>query len=152
MKRSYLIVLIALALVAALAVPLAAQVNVTNFTNIRADGFVRADTYMRSGTYAQVGTFLNVDAAEAIAVTQNGTITPQGTFQPLSSAGNVGTSSIATPTGQSLLVVWNTTNTSIVLSDTNALKLGGNRTLGQWDTLTLFWNGSDWVELAFTNN
>lgn len=95
---------------------------------------------------------LNVAAQTAISVTMNAIITPTGTYQPLESAGTVNTASVAAGTAGDLLVLVNTVNTSIVLTDTGTLKLGGNRTLGQYDTLTLWSDGTNWVELSFTNN
>jgi hypothetical protein len=147
MKRKSLWgIAIALLLLAAGALPLLAQVNVTNFDNIRTDGFVRVDGY------ARVGTFLRVDPATAITVTSGGTVTPRGSYQPLTSAGNVGTSSITAGNAGDVLFLINTANTTITFTDTGTLKLGGNRALGQFDTLTLVSDGTNWIERAFANN
>lgn len=117
-----------------------AQVNVTNFDNVRADGFVRVDRFLR------------LSPNTAISVTQNMTITPRGSYQPLESAGNVGTAAIARGNAGDVLLLINQTNTTITISDTGTLKLGGNRALGQFDTLTLVSDGTNWIERAFTNN
>lgn len=117
-----------------------AQVNVTNFDNLRADGFVRVDRFLRLAPNTP------------ISVTQNMTITAQGSYQPLTSAGNVGTAKIARGNAGDVLLLVNTVNTTITISDTGTLKLGGNRALGQFDTLTLVSDGTNWIERAFTNN
>lgn len=117
-----------------------AQVNVTNFDNVRADGFVRVDRFLR------------LSPTTPISVTQNMTITPRGSYQPLESAGNVGTAAIARGNAGDVLLLINQTNTTITISDTGTLKLGGNRALGQFDTLTLVSDGTNWIERAFTNN
>lgn len=117
-----------------------AQVNVTNFDNLRADGFVRVDRFLR------------LSPTTPISVTQNMTITARGSYQPLASAGNVGTAKIARGNAGDVLLLINTVNTTITISDTGTLKLGGNRALGQFDTLTLVSDGTNWIERAFTNN
>lgn len=117
-----------------------AQVNVTNFDNLRADGFVRVDRFLRLAPNTP------------ISVTQNMTITARGSYQPLASAGNVGTAKIARGNAGDVLLLINTVNTTITISDTGTLKLGGNRALGQFDTLTLVSDGTNWIERAFTNN
>ena len=46
----------------------------------------------------------------------------------------------------------NNSNTTITISDTGTLKLSGNIALGQYDTLVLISDGTNWVQLATTNN
>lgn len=95
---------------------------------------------------------ITLTMADPVVVTNGSTITPGGIYQPIESAGNVGTSDITAGDAGDLLILTNTANTSIVLTDTGTLKLGGNRTLGQYDTLTLMSDGTNWLELAFGNN
>lgn len=101
---------------------------------------------------ASINDDLNIDAQAAISVTMNATITPLGSYQPLSSAGTVNTSSITAGTVGDLLVLINTTATSIVLTDTSTLKLTGNLTLGQFDSVTLWSDGTNWIQVATANN
>ena len=43
------------------------------------------------------------------------------------------------------------TNT-ITITDTGTLKLSGNAALGQYDTITLWSDGTNWIEISETNN
>jgi hypothetical protein len=134
-------------LIFALAVtPALAQSGVSNFTHVVASG------YVQSGTYVRVGTFERLVPGTTVVVTTDGTITPVASYQPLSSSGNVQTASITAGTAGDVLYMINTSNTTITLTDTGTLKLGGNRALGQYDTLTLVSDGTNWIERSYTNN
>lgn len=126
--------------------PADAQAGLTNFTSVG----VQRDLTVGDDTI--LGGNVTLSPATAISVTMNATITPASAYQPLESAGTVNTASITAGAAGDLLVLVNTVNTSIVLTDTGTLKLGGNRTLGQYDSLTLISDGTNWVELSFTNN
>jgi hypothetical protein len=158
MKQNTRLVLTALILLLALALPASAQSGVSNFTNVVTTGYQQSGTYMLSGSYLQagsyvkVGTFLRLTPGTSITVTTDSLITPLGSYQPLTSGGTVQTASIAAGTAGDLLTLVNTTNTSIVFTDTGTLKLAGNRTLGQFDSLTLISDGTNWVERSFANN
>lgn len=93
-----------------------------------------------------------ISPGAVITVTQDLTITPTSGYQPLASAGTVGTAAIAVGTAGQLVRLVNTTNTSIVLTDTGTLKLSGNLTLGQYDSVSLISDGTNWVQLATSNN
>lgn len=90
--------------------------------------------------------------ATAISVTMNMTVTPAGSYQPLTSAGTVGTGVIVAGSAGDVLTLVNNSNTTITISDTGTLKLSGNIALGQYDTLVLISDGTNWVQLATTNN
>jgi hypothetical protein len=94
----------------------------------------------------------NLAAPATIAVTMNATITPLGSYQPLSSAGTVNTASITVGAAGDVLTMVNTTNTSIVFTDTGTLHLSGNLTLGQYDTVTLVSDGTNWNQISTSNN
>ncbi len=95
---------------------------------------------------------LRMTPSTAIMVTQGITITPAGSFQPLAAEGNVSTGAIAAGTAGDVLALTNDTNTTITISDTGTLKLSGNIALGQYDTLLLVSDGTNWVQVATTNN
>lgn len=158
MKKKLSVLIVALLLLSVLVHPSLAQSGVSGFTHIITEGYVlagsyvKATSYVESTTYAKVGTFERLVPASTVVVTSGGTITPTGSYQPLSSAGTVGTSAIVAGTAGDLLYLINTSNTTITLTDTGTLKLGGNRALGQYDTLTLQSDGTNWIERAYTNN
>jgi hypothetical protein len=164
MKPNIRLILTAFILLLALTLPASAQSGISNFTHIVTTGYVQSGTYVLGGSYVKattnlesttftkVGTFLRITPATSITVTTDSLITPLGSYQPLTSAGTVQTASIAAGTAGDLLTLINTTNTSIVFTDTGTLKLGGNRTLGQFDSLMLVSDGTNWVERAFANN
>lgn len=96
--------------------------------------------------------FLDMGNASVITLTMNATLTPNASYQPLASSGTVNTSSITVGSAGTLLTLVNTTNTSIVFTDTGTLKLSGNLTLGQNDSVTLVSDGTNWNQLATSNN
>lgn len=81
-----------------------------------------------------------------------GTITPTGVYQQLTAAAARGTSSVANPTAGRLVVLINVGSNTITLTDTGTLKLSGNIALGQYDSLTMVGDGTNWIQLATTNN
>jgi hypothetical protein len=86
-------------------------------------------------------------------LTASAEITSVNTFQPISAAGAIGTSAIASGVQPgSLLVIENVANVAIVITDTGTTMLTGNITLGQYDTLGLIWDGTNWVQLYTANN
>jgi len=97
---------------------------------------------------------LTLDSGSVISVTAGFTITPQGVGVPLESAGNVGTSNIVTTTASlgSVILLWNTVDTTITITDTGHLVLAGDAALGQYDTLLLMFDGTRWVEISRSNN
>lgn len=90
--------------------------------------------------------------ATAISVTQGLTITAAGSYQPLESAGNVSTGAITAGAAGDVLILANTANTTITISDTGTLKLSGNLALGQYDSVTLISDGTNWIQAATSNN
>jgi hypothetical protein len=115
--------------------------------------FTLAETLTQSDGDLIVADDLKIKAQTAIAVTDNSTITPTGTFQPLSAAANTATSSITAGANNEFLILYNSSATyTIVLTDTGTLKLSGNITLGQYDTLTLISDGTNWIQVATSNN
>jgi hypothetical protein len=99
-------------------------------------------------------------AGTTISPTNGGVITPTATLQPISSAGTVTpTLSITDATGtayanNTLLILYNTSATSIVFADSGTLNTTGTITLGQYDTLMLRFDTASgtWVELSTSNN
>jgi hypothetical protein len=107
-------------------------------------------------TSVSVGEWLCTEAQTAYAVTDGTTIAPTGTYMRLSSSGTVtasATTAISDGTyGGQVLVLENSTATTINIPDAANTQTSGATALGQYDTLTLIWNGSDWVEMAQADN
>jgi hypothetical protein len=87
-----------------------------------------------------------------ITVTNGATLTPTGAVQPIASAGAVGFGAITAGTAGQLLVIENTVNQTITITDSATLRLGGNAVLGQFDTLMLLYDGATWVQVSKTDN
>lgn len=88
----------------------------------------------------------------AIVVSASSTITPLGAYVPITGSTGVGTSSIAGPTAGRLIYIVNMANATITLTDTGTLKLGGNFAMGQYDSITLRGDGTNWIETGRSNN
>lgn len=89
-----------------------------------------------------------------ITVTAGGTITPTGGLQYLTAAAARGTRLVITTTvpAGTIQAFYNVGSNTITLTDTAPLVLGGNAALGAKDTLILFHNGTEWVQLSKTDN
>lgn len=121
--------------------PVTAAPNLTTFGNVVSSSVVRLQTFLQPVKQTR------------IVVTEGSTITPVGTNQPISSTGAVGTSSIAAPTGvNNILYLVNVGSQTITLTDTGTLKLAGNFAMGVTDGITLMFDGTNWVEMARSNN
>jgi hypothetical protein len=99
-----------------------------------------------------VGGWYSATKQTTIVVSDGSTITPLGTYAPISATATTGTSSIANPTAGRVLLIVNVGSATITLTDTGTLKLSGNAALGQFDTLSLLGDGTNWVEISETNN
>lgn len=167
--KKQLFALLALLLAAVLALPpvaygqspreyygwvIADTITVKNFVGVQAGGLTVTDggITVTDDNVTIADGFLDLGNASVITVTMNATISPQASYQPLASSGTVNTSSITAGAAGEVLTLVNTTNTSIVLTDTGTLKLSGNLTLGQFDSVTLISDGTNWNQLATSNN
>ena len=103
-------------------------------------------------------TFNWVTAQSTATVTAGGTVAPTTSYVRLSSAGNVGTSSISGCTAgdsySKLVTLINMANTTITFTDTGTLKLSGNIALGQYDSLVIRCDNGhgNWIQLSTANN
>lgn len=157
MKRAVFSGLIAAALLGVLlSLPVLAQIS--NFDSIVASGDVTAGDDVVAGDDATVGDDLSVggwingNAATAVTVTAGGTITPTGTYQRITAAAARGTSSVTGHAAGRIVFLVNVGSNTITLTDTGTLKIAGNAALGQYDTILLQSDGTNWIELARANN
>jgi hypothetical protein len=151
MRRTILSGLIAAALLGVLlSLPVLAQI--TNFDSIVASGDITATDDVTAGDDLSVGGWINGNAATSLTITAGGTITPTGTYQRITAAAARGTSSVTGHAAGRILVLVNVGSNTITLTDTGTLKLSGNAALGQYDTITLQSDGTNWIELAKANN
>ena len=103
-----------------------------------------------------VGGLLALASASA-PVSVGSTISPSASYLVVS-AGSVATlnatTAIADPAvAGAVLILQGTSDVNTVTVPDNAnTRLGGNRILGDGDTLTLIFNGTVWVEIAYANN
>lgn len=124
-----------------------------------------ADFRFQNGTELEEATdtvltfseFLAAEEQTVVVVGAGGTITPTGTYQPITSTAAV-TTSLTTAiadgvvNGQLLILVNENASDVIIIDDGANTHLSGNISLGNDDTLTVFWDGEDWLEIAQGNN
>ena len=135
MTTSLVLVVILLVM---LAMPVAAQNPITRIRNAVITRLTAATLILPKQT--------------SITIVNDTVVTPLGSYQPISSAGTVGTASITIqPAGFELTLV-NTAATTITFTDTGTLKLTGNIGLGQYDSLRLMSDGTNWIMLGTSNN
>ena len=88
---------------------------------------------------------------DAVTVTNNGIITPTGAVVELTAAGTVASSMAPASDGQFLIMI-NTANQTITISETSTARIAGDFAMGQYDTITLIGQGVTWHEVARSNN
>jgi hypothetical protein len=108
------------------------------------------------GTLAVEGAFSASDnvsliAQSPITVTNTGTFTVGGGVQLIQAAGSVTPVLNSGVQGQ-MVTLLNISNQTITLADTTGQLLSANWVGGQWDTLTLYFYGVTWIEVARSNN
>ena len=105
-----------------------------------------------------VGTWLKLAQAATVAVGAGATIIPLGTMQPITSTTGVTTTTstaIGNGTTAGDLLILRNANASdtITVDGTGAnVECKTDKVLGAQDTLTLIWNGADWVCLSLSDN
>jgi hypothetical protein len=122
-------------------------VNATGNITVTGSGSVGA-----AWTVGTFGLYTISPAKAVITVTHLGYITPTYTYQQLHAAGNVWTSNLAALGAGTLVVLANKSNTTITITDTGIIMLSADWAGTQYDTLTLLSDGTNWLELARSNN
>lgn len=98
------------------------------------------------------GTFLRMTPSTAITVTNGAAFTPTASYQPIQAAGNVTPTITVNTTAGTLLRLVNTSNTDITIADSGTTMLSGNIVLGQYDSLLLMSDGTNWIQMGTSNN
>ena len=114
---------------------------------------VTANNITASG-WITISTFLQLSpSSQQTIVEGTAGITPTTSLHQITAAGVVSnTMSVTGFTAGQVVALVNVGANTITIIDTGTTMLGGNRALGQYDTLMIFFDGTNWVELAFTNN
>lgn len=117
-------------------VPVMAQGGVTGYANLRVTNFYRAQP------------------RTAITLVSDATLNATGTLQQITSAGAVGTSgaSITVKPAGTILILLNVGANTITFTETGTLKSAGNIALGALDSATLVSDGTNWYQIAASNN
>lgn len=114
-----------------------AQGGVTGFANLRITNFYRAAP------------------RSAITVTVNGTLNATGTNQRIQAAfpgaATSGANITVKPAG-TLLILTNVSTNTITFTETGTLISAGNIALGANDAATLLSDGTNWTQIAASNN
>jgi len=108
-----------------------------------------------AGNVSLTGLFAFSGVAASVSI--NTTISPTSSLMVLSASSVVtlnATTAIADPPliGALLILQGTSDINTITVPDNANTRLGGNRILGDGDTLTLVFNGNEWVEIAYANN
>ena len=101
-----------------------------------------------------VGTFLQLSpGAPQTIITGTAGITPTTSLHQLTSAGTVAnTMSVTGFTAGQVVVLVNVGSNTITITDTGTTKLSANIALGQYDTLMVYFDGTNWVQISTTDN
>lgn len=102
----------------------------------------------------RVNNFFRAYPRTAITLTNNAVLTPTGTYQRITAASAIGTSGaniVVQPAGTELKLV-NVGASAITFTETGTLVSAGNIVLGQNDSATLMSDGTNWTQVAASNN
>ncbi len=116
------------------------------------DSNIIAGAALTTTTFMEIGTWLRPSLQSTIVVTNGGTITPTGTYQPISAVAAVGLDDIVIMSDGDVLVLTNVDSNTVTITDTGVIMLSGNIALGEYDTLTLLCDGTNWIQIATSNN
>ena len=92
-----------------------------------------------------------ITAQTSIAVTNGAAFTATGTYQPIVAAAEV-TPTVTVGTAGDVLILINTGSDVVNLVDTGTTMLSAAWAGGQYDSLTLFADGTNWIEISRSDN
>lgn len=105
-----------------------------------------------AGTDMTIGDKLSLAEQAVITVTTDMEISPAGVNQVLACGGDVGTSNVTAGNTGDVVVLYNRSNCTITLTDTGTLKLSGNAAMGQYDSIILKSDGTNWIQIGESDN
>lgn len=103
-------------------------------------------------TTATVGTFLVLTPGATQTLYEGTPITPTASYQPVTASYDMGTSAIVIKPAGTILRIVNLGTPTVKITDTGTIMLSANWTGGQYDSLTLMSDGTNWLELARSDN
>ena len=98
-----------------------------------------------------LSTRARLTAQTVLTVTNGAAFTATGVYQGII-AGSEVTPTITAGTAGDLLIIVNTGTNVVNLADTGTAKLTAAFAMGQYDSLTLLADGTNWIEIARANN
>lgn len=124
------------------------------FLNSTPNSFVQAQGGVTGFTNVRISQQLRLAPQQAISVTMNGDINPTGSYQQLDSAGAVSVSGadITVEPAGTLLTLHNVSANTITITETGTLISAGNVALGANDSATFVSDGTNWRQIAASNN
>jgi cytoskeletal protein CcmA (bactofilin family) len=125
------------------------QINAAG--GVYATGGVTATGMVAAGTDLMGVGWLVVAPRAELAITDY--ITPTGSVQPINaSLWATPTLNVSTAVAGSVLILINTGTENIYMQDLGSLLMATDFTMAQWDTLTLYNDGTYWIELSRSVN
>jgi len=130
--------------------PPAARSLTTNFTDIAVRNATASGTLGVTGAATFAG--LNkLTAGSTITVTNGAPFALTATLQPIQAAGAV-TPTITIPAADVTACIYNTSSNAILIQDTGNQVLTADATLGQYDVLCGYSDGTRFIETSRANN
>ena len=126
--------------------------NVTTGSDVTVGGDLIASGDADVGLDLTVGGFRRM--TPTVITYTSGALTPVGSFQPVIITASRSLTNVTVLPAGTEVTFYNAGQVTYTLtfSDATPLRLGGNRALGQYDSLTLYSDGTQWIETSFTNN
>lgn len=91
-------------------------------------------------------------ASTSFAVTNLISITPTATYMVITATAACSPLGIVAGDAGDILILTNESANAVTITDTGVIMLNTNRAIGQYDTLWLLSDGTNWLEMGFTNN
>lgn len=128
--------------------------NATVAGDLTATGNVAATGNVNSTGANVTGTFNRITKNTIITVTAASIITPTGSYQPITAAGVITDATLAASgfTAGDVVTIVNNGSNSITILDTGTAKLASDAALGQYDSLRVIFDGTNWVQISRGDN